>query len=253
MEINDGIDRSIFGKGKLQPPEILADKDMFPDSLVITFDLNLKEVDFYYTLDGSMPDSTSKLYKKPFAIRETVEIKVIAKKEGWLTSNPRIASFVKVGYQPLAVNLNKRPSEKYKADGAESLINLKKGTVDFSGGEWLGYEKSHFEATLDLGDLKEVSSVAVSALESVSSYIFFPKKIEVFASKDNNTYRSLGVKNIPTAKQVGPAELKNFIIKFASENTRYLKVRVESNLVNPKWHPAPGAGCWVFVDEITVE
>lgn len=251
--VNDGIDKSIFGKGKLEAPAIIADNDIFVDSLLVTFDLNLSGVDFYYTLDGTKPDSTSNLYNKPFSIRESVEVQVIAKNDGWITSVPAIRSFAKVGHQPIAVNLNKKPNEKYKASGAESLINMQKGTTDFSGGEWLGYEKSHFEATLDLGDLKEVSSVAVSALEAVSSYIFFPKKIEVFASKDNNNYKPLGVKNIPTTSENRPAEMDNFIVKFAAENTRYLKIKVKSNLVNPEWHPAPGAGCWVFVDEIMIE
>ena len=31
------------------------------------------------------------------------------------------------------------------------------------------------------------------------------------------------------------------------------KIKVKSNLVNPSWHPAPGAPCWVFIDEIMVE
>ena len=253
VEINTGISKSIFGEGQLKAPLIIVKKDMFEDSMLVEFELNLNEVDLFYTLDGTVPDSTSLLYVKPFLITQSSEIQVIAQKEAWKKSEISKKSLVRVKHRPHAIKLNKKPSEKYEAEGGLSLINLRKGTTDFSGGEWLGYEKSHFETVLDMGESKEISSVAVSALEATSSYIFFPKKIEILMSKNGKNYESVAIKNIPTTGGPAPAISKNFLIKFPTINAQFLKIKVNSNLVNPNWHPAPGAGCWVFVDEIMVE
>jgi len=50
-----------------------------------------------------------------------------------------------------------------------------------------------------------------------------------------------------------PSETKNFVVNFPKQNTQFVKVVINSNLQNPKWHPAPGAPCWVFIDEIMVD
>ena len=34
---------------------------------------------------------------------------------------------------------------------------------------------------------------------------------------------------------------------------RYIKVDIESQKHNPAWHAAPGAACWLFIDEIVAE
>jgi len=46
---------------------------------------------------------------------------------------------------------------------------------------------------------------------------------------------------------------ENFFLNFEEQQGQFLKVVVSSNLVNPSWHPAPGAPCWLFIDEILVE
>jgi len=48
-------------------------------------------------------------------------------------------------------------------------------------------------------------------------------------------------------------ETSEFKELFPTETTRYVRVRIESNLVNPDWHIDPGAPCWVFIDEILIE
>ena len=104
-----------------------------------------------------------------------------------------------------------------------------------------------------MGELIDLSGVTISALESTGSYIFFPKNLEVQLSSDGKRYQSVAQKAIPTTQGPTPPESRNFILKFDSQSARYVKVLVKSNLNNPKWHPAPGAPCWVFVDEIMVE
>jgi len=253
LQINTGIDKTIFGKAALSTPLIVAEKDIFIDTIKVEFKINFKNVNLFYTLDGTPPDSTSNKYSTPIQLTKTSNIQVIAQKDGWETSPLAQKTIVKANYQPKEILLNEPPHDNYKAEGAATLINLKKGTTEFTTGEWLGYEKKHMVATLDLGKVEEISSVTVSALEATNSYIFFPKKIKIAISQDGNNYKSITEKLIPTTAQSEPPNLKNFTSSFDPQAARFIKVEVKSNLVNPSWHPAPGEPCWLFVDEILVE
>ena len=253
LQVNTGISKDIFGGSALKPPLIIIDKDIFTDSVLVEFKINFKGVDIFYTLDGTTPDSTSLKYSTPFKLTQTSDIQVIAKKDGWDVSQAAQKTVVRAKYQATNVKLDKKPNDRYQAEGALSLVNFKKGTINFTEGEWIGYEKSSMTATLDMGKKLEVSTVSVSALESTSSYIFFPKQINVFVSIDGKKFQKVAEKSIPTTAGPEPALIKNFSVPFNTRSARYIKVEVKSNLVNPSWHPAPGASCWVFVDEIMVE
>ena len=186
-------------------------------------------------------------------MKKTSDIQVIAKKEGWGTSFPAKKTVVRAKYQITSVKLNKQPNDRYKAEGGSSLANFKKGTINFTEGEWLGFEGTHMTATLDMGKILKITNVSVSALEATNSYIFFPKQLNVAVSADGKNFKNVAKKTIPTTLTPEPSFVKNFTLPLETQNARYIKIEVKSNLVNPSWHPAPGAPCWVFIDEIMVE
>ncbi len=253
LNINFGIENDIFGSAQLKPPVIKVENDIFKDTISVALEMKFKGVNIFYTLDGTQPDSTSLKYSSPINLSQTAEIQAIAYKEGWYKSEISNRSIVRAKYQPAGIKLNIQPNDKYKADGAKSLINFKKGTTDFAAGEWLGYQGKHVYATLDLGTEEEISSVSVSALEATSSYIFYPKNVEILISKDGKKFTSIVQKSIPTTVKPLPSEMKNFVLNFPKQNAQFIRVKIQSNLKNPKWHPAPGAPCWIFIDEIMVE
>lgn len=253
LEVNMGINTDIFGDARLNPPIVIADKIIFRDSATVELKSSFKSASIHYTLDGTDPDSSSAIYDGEILLTQTTELRAINWKEGWETSDAVIQLFVHSEHQPKSIHLDKQPNEKYAANGAQSLIDYKKGSDVFTDGNWLGYQGSHFTATLDLGETTEVSRVTVSALASPSSWIFFPKGMEVSISMDGNNYKKVKSKNYQTTTETSETELKSFSEGFQEIEARYVKVQVKSNLKNPSWHPNAGEPCWVFVDEILIE
>ncbi|MEM1320520.1 MAG: FN3 associated domain-containing protein [Bacteroidota bacterium] len=253
LRVNTGVDESIFGSSQLKPPLIVAEKDIFKDSLEVAFEINFKNVDIFYTLDGSAPDSTAQRYEGPFVINQTADIQVIAQKKGWGTSEPAHQLFARARYQPTKIALNKKPNDRYAGKGAKSLCDFKKGTTSFTEGNWLGFEKEHFTATLDLGEPKVVSRVILSTLEDTNSWIFQPKGMTISVSSDGRNFKEVGRHSYPMTESPKPPEVKTFSESFEEQQARFVRVAVKSNLVNPSWHPGAGQPCWVFVDEIMVE
>ncbi len=246
------IDDSIFGDARLKAPIISASKEIFQESLEVNLSRNFKGVEVYYTLDETKPDSTSLRYDSTFVITETTSVKAISVKTGWLNSETSEKLFMKAGHVIASANLERPPSSKYAAKGAESLIDLEKGSKVFSDGKWLGFEGEHMTAVLDLGSKELVNKVAVGCLEDTGSYIFFPRSIEVLSSMDGLSYTSQQKITIPMASEPMPGHVKSFLLDFDQVSTRYLKIIVQGTLKNPDWHAAPGSKNWIFIDEVLV-
>ena len=245
---------TLFNDVRLKPPLIAADQDLFTDDVEVSLKLNLQNVDIFYTLDGSEPSIESTPYEAPFQLDRSGEVRAIAIKEGWENSEVAQRQFVKVSHQAQSVKLAVPPNERYAANGGASLVDLTKGTARFTDGSWLGWENQHMSAIIDLGAVKEVKGITVSALESTGAWIFFPKGVRISSSDDGKRFTPQLENTYPTSPSANDGDLRNFQEQLEQPvQTRYLKVEVLSNLVNPDWHQGAGQPCWVFLDEIIVE
>lgn len=254
IKIESGADKEVFGDAALMPPLIIADKDIFKDSLKVELKMNFKGANVFYTLDGSEPDSTSTKYgEQPIILTSSAEVKAIAQKTGWKSSDQISKFFPRAKYAIKNINVSPKPNDRYKGKGAATLFDFEKGSTSFTDNKWLGYEKSHANLTIDLGEVQEVSRITLGVLENTGSYIFFPKGMEVAVSETGGNYKTVVNKKYKVKDGPTPPELANFTEAFEPTKARYLKVKVKSVLTNPEWHPAPGAACWIFLDEVIVE
>lgn len=253
LYVDTGAGTELFGDARLKAPIIQAATDIFSDSMEVALVLNMTGVEIYYTLDGTPPDSSSARYHAPFYLRESSKVQAIAVKAGWQPSPVAERQLVRMRYPARAVALAPRPDDRYPGDGSKTLIDFQKGSTVFSDGRWLGYEQSHVTATLDLGANQEISGVSVGALEATASYIFFPRGMEVALSNDGRTFEKVATATYPVTAGPEPPRTANFTERFPTRRARYVRVKVLSTMRNPEWHTAPGAPCWVFLDEVLVE
>lgn len=248
-----GVDQSNFEAIKLISPEITTSQELFEDTLSVSIKSSSKRGVIRYTTDGSIPNESSTQYIKPFTIDKTSVVKAVMTLEGWETSESVEKTFTKVRYQVADIKLDKQPSPKYSANGPSTLTDMEKASTSFGDGKWLGYEKSHFTAFLDLGKVEDVTGLIVGSLFDHRSYIFPPVGIKASISSDGKTYLPFASTDIPPPTEQDVAQKINYLIKGETTSARYIKLKIESPLINPKWHSAPGAPSWVFVDEIVVE
>lgn len=245
-------DDDLFGETELLPPTIIADSDFFKNELKVEMSYPFDDTTIYYTLDGSVPDTTATPYTAPIVLKNTTDVNAITFKEGWGQSEMVSASYKKSTMDYEGITLSKPPNEKYKAQGGNSLIDLKRGSSNFVDGNWVGYEGSHFNATLALGDKKEVSSVSIGALSAPASWIFYPTGFRVSVSNDGKNFKSWHNEELPEQKPSSIVEKNFFDLKFPTTTAKYVRVEVKSILKNPSWHQNPGGKSWLFVDEIVI-
>lgn len=252
VNVQAGIDQSIFVKTVLRAPIIRADHLIFEDSMSVEMINNFSEVRIYYTLDGSTPDSNSNLYIDPVTINQSRTIKAIATKSDWENSTISEAVYMKAGYTIPKITLSHPPDEKYKAQGARSLHDLAKGSTTFGDGKWLGFFGHDLSLTVELDSITSLESVIIGSLEDTRSYIFYPKRIELSTSSNGIEYIDRGSKSITIAEEGHPSEVKSFQFILEKAEAKYIKINVTAVKKNPKWHGAPDAENWLFIDEVIV-
>jgi len=256
-ELNFGV--SDFAKGvPLSIPATISEQTMFSDSLKIEFYKPLGNPTIRYTLNGDEPDSLSTIYKNPFFISKSLNLKAKAFKKGWLESNVGSVDLVKVNGILKDYVLKTAPDNRYK--NPKKLFDGIVGDINFRDGHWNGFirtkdykkgvnERNSGDLILDI-DLKgkSHSGIGIHALESLGSYIMFPKSVELFDISRNQN-ELIYSKNY-TSSSLGTPDLVKFFKIPITKKSEKLRLVIKSNKKLPKGHPAQGEYAWLFVDEI---
>jgi len=237
----------------LRPPQILFSRNIFEDTVQVLLEYP-KLVDVYYTIDEASPTTQSIHYQREVLVfNQSTRIRAIAAKPGWASSPVMEASFVKRKYRIKNATLLQPPSPSYPGAGAASLGDGKiaDNHIDKA---FLGYEGEHLTAILDLGETIDFTRLSVHCIENNNSWIFSPRGLQVWTSGDGKKWTPGIDRQYPVNTSMQPTQT-HLLSEAAPKplRCRYLKVRVESLLKNPAWHPGAGKKCWVFVDEMLVE
>lgn len=244
------IPSDAFKDNTLSPPSILAETSFFKESVEVQLETIFEDSQIFYTSNGTIPDSTSAKYNTPFTITESATINAIVVKEGWLPSQLSTQSFKKSSFDFKNILLNKAPNKKYEGQKGKTLIDLKRGSTNFADGNWLGYQGSHFSATLELAEKENISTVSIGALSAPSSWIFYPSGFIVYTSNDGKVFRKVKSTIVQPEKPNTDTAQTFFDLEIPPTSSKFVKVEIKSILKNPEWHAVPGGDSWVFIDEI---
>ena len=97
-------------------------------------------------------------------------------------------------------------------------------------------------------DITEITSIDVRFFNANGQWIYLPKRIEIFSSKNGKTYESL--KSLDNVKARG--KVANLKINFKDLKTKYLKVVATNYGKIPQGKQGEGNRAWLFVDEISI-
>ena len=210
----------------------------------LKLECEVPNADIRYAL-GDTPIEKAEKYTQPIPFNESTTFKasVFSGKAtntittGEVTFHKAIAK--KMSYSPLY-------HKKYQGQGEMTLTNVVRGSKNFLDGQWLGWLGDDVTLTLDLEQATEVSEVRIGAMDAQSSGIYFPIKFAVALSTDGKNYREVATHNEPCVVR-GKPSLKDFALKFNSQEARYIKITLKNVKTPPK-----GGDAWLFIDEVLV-
>ena len=133
------------------------------------------------------------------------------------------------------------------------LIDGVKGTSNFHTDAWQGYEGDNLDAVIDLGKIKNISSISASFLQNTGSWIFYPAEIEYYVSADSKNFTKVYETKNKDDIEHSNSGIKDFEKKLNGVSAQYIRVLAKNVGVCPDWHVAAGGKAWLFVDEISVK
>ena len=238
----------------LTPPAIKNEEFILTPNEKIELKHQVAGVTIRFTTDDSDPDSSSSpVYKSPIAVSGFTMIKAKAVRPGWYSSPVAAFSFFKKGVKPSTAELVNQPNEKYKGDGATTLIDLKKGTADnFGDAAWLGFREKPFAAVFYFDTVQTISSISISYNKNVQSYLMPPEEIEIWGGDDKGKLKLLK-KRTPsqvTKEEKDVVRVEGIKIDIEPAAYKYYKIIAKNLPKLPKWHPGKGDKGWFFIDEV---
>jgi uncharacterized membrane protein len=253
LDIQYQLKDDIFGGAILNEPSIYITSDLFVDTVHVRLKSDFRGVSIFYTLDGTVPDTTSILYQDSIHLAQPVVLKTYCYKEGWERSMVKEVGFHKAGLPFKSAKLSKPPSDDYKGKGGKTLIDGKHGTSDLKDGNWLGYEGENMSFVAELDSAQQITEVALRAMSSPGPWLFFPKGLKVSTSIDGKKYKLAGEEKYKIEQRDNFRLKKYFKIDFEPREVRYVKVEVTGHGKLPDWHPNVGEGSWLFIDEVSAK
>ena len=124
--------------------------------------------------------------------------------------------------------------------------------MNFADGQWQGFEGKDLDITIDLNEITDVSSVSVSFLSSVGSWVFLPEYVLFQVSEDGNTFTDFARIDNDLEPRDQDREIKEFAFAGDPRQARYVRVLGKSIIECPQWHAGAGDKAWIFADEVII-
>jgi hypothetical protein len=238
---------------QLNQPVLENEETIINDTLPLKLKHYVKGVSIRYTLDGTDPDSiTSPEYNGKVTLNKNLTLKAKAFKAGWTASEIIETYFFKNTYHADSAVLLTPTDKSYQGKGGVILIDGKKGETNFRTEKWLGYKANRMEVLLLYKTAINVSSVTLSGLVDIASYIMPPASVEVWGGADKNHLKLLGKVTPNQPGKIIPTYLKGYDVSFKTTPVNCIKLVAIPVGKLPAWHPGKGDKGWVFADEIFV-
>ena len=152
------------------------------------------------------------------------------------------------------ITLVTEASQKYPGDGAFTLVNGVQNEKGMSkSSEFLGFNGTDMDATIDLGKETEVSKIILHSLNHPGSWIYSPSQVEVSFIPFIDTTIITKHQPVESVTHIVKDENNDQTIQLSAPKTcRYIRVYAKNYGIIPDGKPGAGNKAWLFVDEIEV-
>jgi hypothetical protein len=229
---------------QLSPPQLWIDSVLFRQSAQVRLALDFPKTTIYYSLD----DGPEQKYRAPFDLVQSSQIRVQARSAGFQSSDWLKKTLVKVEdkFQIFHIELSPKASEKYQGKGASTLIDLRKGSLDFKADQsWLGFQTATLNIQLKFQTSTTIEKVFLSFLTDHHSWIFSPKAIQIWSGG-----KQIGAINLANPEKEAVAQLTIISLNLEKRAYKELNIKIINHEQIPSWHPGKGTPPWLFIDEI---
>ena len=238
---------------QLNAPIIENEVQIISEPIELKMKHFLPGVSIHYSLDGSDPDSLqSPIYQPGILMDNQALLKAKAFKQGWMSSNVAQLYFYKNKYKPDSVWALLPADVAYKGNGPSTLNDHVKGDNNFRSGKWLGYRFNAMDIVLRFNKPIPVSSITLSNLVDIASYIMPPQSVEVWGGTTLAGMKLLTKIQPKQPEKEAPLYIEGFECTFTTQPVQFIRILAKPVAILPAWHRGKGDKAWIFTDEIFI-
>ena len=132
---------------------------------------------------------------------------------------------------------------QYTAGGDSALVDGLRGGWTYGDKRWQGFLNTDMDITVDLGEVKEISSIAAEFMQLSGPYVWLPREVIISISEDGNTFTEQARlhTDVPTTEDRLVFRTYEWDGKASA---RYVRYQALSNGIE---------GGWLFTDEIVIK
>ncbi len=150
-----------------------------------------------------------------------------------------------------SINITPEPSARYPGNGAFTLVDGIQNTKGFSKSyEFIGFNGNDVKVVIDLGEVKDISSITVHSLHYPSAWIYRHSKINATISYKEV---SAGVNAVVQNKEISVSTTGNKISLGKQVKAQKIELEIKNYGLIPSPFDGAGNKAWLFLSEIEVE
>lgn len=132
---------------------------------------------------------------------------------------------------------------QYTAGGDSALVDGYRGGWTYGDKRWQGFLNTDMDVTVDLGEVKAVTSVAAEFMQLSGPYVWLPREVIISVSKDGKSFAEMQrfQTDVPTTED--RLVFRTYEWK-GDTQARYIRYQALSNGIE---------GGWIFTDEIVIK
>ena len=237
----------------LSPPLLKEEKMILEAGELVQLQHPIQGASIRYTDDGSLPDSSSRLYDKPLRIGGSRDIRAIALKEGWLPSEVVTFSFFEKGLPPARCQLLAQPNSQYPGLHERTFTNGERApVVNLRDPNWIAFREQPFAALFSYAQPQSVRKISFGYALHVPQYVFGPTRLRVYGGNEPDQLQLLAQQQLPDFRPDATLQIASQVVhlELPGKACKYYRIEAQNLPVIPPWHPGRGEKGWLFIDEI---
>lgn len=237
----------------LTPPLLKEEKTILEAGELVELYHPIQGVKIHYTDDGSLPDSSAQLYKKPLRIGGSRDIRAVASKEGWLASELVTFSFFEKGLPPGSCQLLARANSQYPGLQERTFTNGERApVVNLRDANWIAFREEPFAALFSYAQPQAIRKISFGYALHVPQYVFGPTRVRVYGGQERGQLQLLAQQQLPDFPPGATEQIASRVVHLTlpGKPCKYYKIEAQNLAVIPPWHPGRGEKGWLFIDEI---
>lgn len=233
----------------ISAPEITGSRKYFNDSMLVSMQIQ-EDVPIHYTLDGTVPDSSSPVYRSPFMINQTTTVNAKAIEPGVYSFN-REKEFHFINADTVLYN---QPVFNQQAElDPFALMDGEVGFLEGPKDNWVGF-RDDLVITVDLAKPTDIHSLTTRFLQD-KWVVFIPPELTYEVSTDGKKYKRVFDTSLASVNAAD--KNKNFVKAITGEinkeDVTSIRIRAENYGTVPESHErSAGEHTLLFTDEIII-